>query len=313
MRVVRTISALRRWVRSEKRKRHSIGFVPTMGDLHAGHLALIRRARRENARVVVSIFVNPTQFNEVRDYRRYHRNLEADRRQASACGADLVFAPSAREMYPFGVGSRVRAPRQAEGLCGAFRPGHFDGVATVVAKLFNCVEPDRAYFGRKDAQQAAVVRQLVKDLNFPVEVQVCPTVRDRDGLALSSRNRRLRPREREQAVRIWRALAAVRDEVRGGKGDRASLRAFLRSRLKGPGMRLEYAEVVDPATCVPVNRHWSRALVAVCVWVGDTRLIDNVIVRRPSSVVLRKDRDGRRTQDAGRRTRKEVVICYGRC
>jgi len=257
-----------------------IGLVPTMGALHAGHAGLIRRARAETGCVVVSIFVNPTQFGPGEDLARYPRPRDADIEVCRREGVDLVFAPAVEEMYPAGFATTVRVAGLAETMCGAFRPGHFDGVCTVVAKLLAIVQPDAAYFGEKDAQQLAIVRRMVADLNLPVEVRPCPLVREPDGLAMSSRNAHLSPEERRQALALSAALAEAREAILAGQRDAAAVADRTRRRLEAaPGVRLEYAAVVDPDTLAALGRIGPQVLVAVAARVGATRLIDNVLLR----------------------------------
>jgi len=258
----------------------SLGLVPTMGALHDGHLSLVRAARRECAAVAVSIFVNPTQFAPGEDFSRYPRTFAEDCALLEGEGVDLVFAPAAGEIYPHGqAGSFVEVPGIGDRLDGLSRPGHFRAVATIVAKLFNIVQPDKAYFGQKDAAQVAVLRAMVRDLNFPIDLRVCPTVRDADGLALSSRNRFLSPEQRRIALAIPRTLAQAEALVNGGTCRRDDLRAAILDRLNAvAGLRVEYAEVVDPDTLEPIPNACGRALIAVSAWVGTTRLIDNLLV-----------------------------------
>jgi pantoate--beta-alanine ligase len=279
MKTLRTVNALRNWVRSEKHANRRIGFVPTMGDFHEGHLALIQKARHENDRVAVSIFVNPIQFNEWSDYRNYRRDLRGDQNLARSAGVDLLFIPSRSDMYPKGFSTRVNERDLSRGLCGKARPGHFEGVATIVAKLFNMVQPDRAYFGEKDAQQTRVIKRMVRDLNFPVEVRTSGTVREADGLALSSRNRRLKPRERTQALRLYQALHTAKEKAQKGERLVKPLISGVRKELRGPKLRLEYVSLVDPVTLKEIKEIQGEGLLAACLWVGNTRLIDNTIIR----------------------------------
>ncbi len=274
MRILRTVAEMRAARREAIASPVLLGLVPTMGALHAGHVSLVRAARAECAAVVASIFVNPTQFGPNEDFSRYPRTFDDDCAQLEAEGVDLLFAPAVEEMYPRGPRTLVEVEQIGDKLDGMTRPGHFVGVATVVAKLFHIVGPDRAYFGQKDAAQVAVLRAMVEDLNFPLELVVCPTVRDADGLALSSRNRYLTAEEREQARAIPGALLRIPAGL-----SVEQLRAWLRKRLdQTPGLRLEYAEVVDPRTLQPVTDLRGGALVAVSVQVGRTRLIDNVLL-----------------------------------
>ena len=261
-----------------RRTRGEVGLVPTMGALHAGHASLIERARRECATVAVSIFVNPLQFDRPEDLTRYPRPLDADLALCDGLGVDLVFAPEPDVIYPQPPQCTVAVGRMADHLCGAFRPGHFAGVATVVVKLLNIVQPDVAYFGEKDAQQLAIVRRIVADLNLPVAIASVETVREADGLALSSRNRQLTSEERRLAPALYQALRAVRAAVEGGTTDAAAVLARAAATIPEHGsLRLEYLELVDPASFQPV-RHITGPLVAAgALWVGGTRLIDNLL------------------------------------
>ena len=262
----------------DRRAGRTIGLVPTMGFLHEGHVSLLRRARDENDRVILTIFVNPLQFGPTEDFERYPRDLAGDLRTAEAAGADYVFAPAVTEVYPHGTPATTVDVGRIGGIVeGAFRPGHFDGVATVCLKLFNICRPHRAYFGRKDAQQLAVVRQMVADLDVPLEVVGCETVREADGLAMSSRNAYLDPGARAAAAVLYRALAAARDLAGGGERSAAALRSAVEQVVATePAMRLQYAAVVDPATFEPVQSVAGRATVALAALVGSTRLIDNM-------------------------------------
>jgi pantoate--beta-alanine ligase len=258
----------------------AVGLVPTMGDLHAGHGALIDCARRQNDFVAVSIFVNPIQFNVASDYEKYTRNLDRDLEFCRQKGVDLVFAPDARDMYPDPLKTHVEVSQVTDLLCGEFRPGHFRGVATVVTKLFHIIPADRAYFGEKDAQQLAVIRRMVADLNFPVKVVAVPTVRDSDGLALSSRNQRLSASERAVAPRLFEALCAVRGRVAAGCKDAAEAKeAGLAVLAQEPSIRVEYFEIVGADDIERREVIEGPVLVAAAIWLGETRLIDNVSVR----------------------------------
>lgn len=282
LRIERTIQGMRAACRAARAKAGGearLGLVPTMGALHEGHLSLIRAAKRDCDVVAVSIFVNPTQFAAGEDLDKYPRMLEADCALLEREGVDLLFAPSPEEMYPAATGTWVDVPDVGARLDGKSRPTHFRGVATVVAKLFNIVDPDVAFFGQKDGAQVAVLRAMVRDMNFPLELAVCPTVREADGLAMSSRNRYLRAEERKDALALSRALLEVHCLVAGGELRPAKLcRVLWESVASAPGVRLEYAEVVDPGTLLPVEDLSRGALVAVAAWVGDTRLIDNLLL-----------------------------------
>jgi pantoate--beta-alanine ligase len=266
---------MRAWSRAERR---SIGFVPTMGFLHEGHLRLVDRARELTDRVVMSIFVNPLQFGPQEDLARYPRDLARDRQLAEARGVDCLFVPDGESMYPAPLVARVVPGPAADTLEGAARPGHFAGVLTVVAKLFHLVEPDVAVFGRKDFQQAMLVRRLVQDLDFPLTLDIAPTVRELDGLALSSRNTYLTPDERRgPALALMRALRAMEQAWRGGEADAAGLRRAGMDALLGPGVAPEYCAVIDEAL-QPVARATPRSIALVAARVGKTRLIDNVVL-----------------------------------
>jgi pantoate--beta-alanine ligase len=275
-----TVADLRQTLSSYWKMQSTIGLVPTMGALHEGHLSLVRRARQENQLVVASIFVNPTQFGPSEDFARYPRTLEEDLDVLASAGADLVFMPTAEEMYPAGFASRVEVGWLATILEGARRPEHFAGVATVVTKLLNLVRPTRAYFGQKDAQQAAVIRRLVADLNLPVEIQVGETVRDADGMALSSRNRYLSPSERAAATVLYRALISARSAFQSGTVDVDLLRRAMHQIVDAePLARLEYAECVDVATWEKPAAARPDSLLVIAASVGRTRLIDNLLLR----------------------------------
>lgn len=277
MNVARTVADLRGLLDAQRKQARSIGFVPTMGALHEGHLSLVRAARAENDVVVVSIFVNPLQFGPTEDLSAYPRTEESDLSGAESAGVDLVFLPSEEEMYPPGRSTRVETGVVAEPLEGASRPGHFSGVATVVAKLLNLVQPDRVYLGQKDAQQVAVVKTMVRDLSFPVDVVVCPTVREADGLALSSRNVYLEGEDRTRATVLWRALEAGRRTLLDG-GSVTSAEGTMREVIHGEqGVQLDYASVVDPDSFRPAPDGGPYLLV-VAARVGPARLIDNLRV-----------------------------------
>lgn len=277
--VIATIAEVRAAVTDARRRGHEIGFVPTMGALHEGHAALVRAARAASSFVVVSIFVNPTQFGPNEDFARYPRTLDADRAICTQAGADLIFAPSPAEMYPENSFTIVEVTTLGDHLCGPSRPGHFRGVGTVVAKLFGIVQPDRAHFGAKDYQQARIITQMVRDLNMPVDVRIEPTVREPDGLALSSRNRYLTAEQRAAAPSIYQALEQTRARARAGERDVSRLEAALHAELTAiPGAKVDYARVVDAITLQPLTRLDSSVVAAVAVFLGATRLIDNVVI-----------------------------------
>ncbi len=271
MNVVESIEQLRKVLDGAS----SIGLVPTMGYLHEGHMSLVEAAA-PNQTTVMSIFVNPLQFTSSEDLAKYPRNLDRDLAMASNAGVDVVFAPSAQEMFPSEHATEVDVGRIGELSEGVHRPGHFNGVATVVAKLFNIVKPDRAYFGKKDAQQLAVIRQMVKDLDLPVEIVACPTVREPDGLAMASRNVHLGPEERRAAAVLSRALFAGCDAAQEGKQS-DEVTQLVSSIVKGePLARLQYVEVVDPVTFLSLRTIAEHATIVIAAFVGTTRLIDNV-------------------------------------
>ncbi len=282
--LVQTIAALRSVLDEKRSLKKTIGFVPTMGALHAGHARLIETAAQHTQTVVVSIFVNPTQFGPHEDFDRYPRTLEADLEVCSRAGASLVFAPDATQVYPTGPNATgVEVPHLGDVLCGAHRPGHFKGVATVVLKLLNIVSPDIAFFGEKDFQQLAIIRRMVADLNVPVEIRGVATVREPDGLALSSRNRYLSPADRRVAPVLWQALQAAATAARRGEDEPDAIRQILRATLESHSrVKLQYAEVVDAETLRSPRRfepqREARALVAA--YLGSTRLIDNIALPR---------------------------------
>jgi len=276
---VTEIPEMRRIVAKWRQSGGKVGFVPTMGYFHRGHLALMERARAENDYVVVSLFVNPTQFGPGEDFARYPRDLERDRRLAEEAGADALFHPAPEEMYPGDYQTYVEVTGLSQGLCGTSRPGHFRGVATVVTKLFNIVTPDRAYFGEKDAQQLRVIKKMVADLNLPVEIRAVPTVREEDGLAMSSRNTYLNPEERRQATALYQSLLWAKEQVAAGERDPARLTAGMQRIIAGsPLVQLEYLEFRDDETLAPLTELKGKVLIAIAARVGTARLIDNITV-----------------------------------
>jgi pantoate--beta-alanine ligase len=280
--VLETIASVRaaRWTDPSL----SWGLVPTMGFLHRGHLALVERARAENERTAVTIFVNPTQFGPHEDFQSYPRALERDLAMLAAAGVDLVFVPGDGVMYPAAFQTTVRVAKVARPLEGAARPGHFDGVATVVAKLFNIIQPSRAYFGQKDAQQSIVLRRLVADLNFPVELIICPTVREPDGLALSSRNAYLSGEQRAAAPILYRALTAAKEALETGQADGTTARQIMAATIAAePLARLDYVSAADPDTLEEVTAIPPKVLLSMAVFIGNTRLIDNMVVELPTA------------------------------
>lgn len=279
MKIIRTIAEIRTAVSETRASGGSIGLVPTMGAFHEGHLSLIRAARAQNELVVVSLFVNPTQFGANEDLGSYPRDEERDARLAREAGADVLFAPPASEVYPDGFATTVHVSGVTDVLCGAVRGlGHFDGVATVVAKLFGIVAPDSAYFGQKDAQQVVVVRRMVRDLNIRVRIEACPIVRDPDGLAMSSRNAYLDAASRKQATALNRALDAAEALVRSGERRAGPVLAAARGVLVGAGIDPEYVELRDPDDLGALDEIGDRSLLAVAARVGTARLIDNRIL-----------------------------------
>ncbi len=276
MRTLRTVAELKAALAHPRREGRRVGLVPTMGAFHDGHLSLMRRARSECDEVVVSLFVNPAQFNERADLAAYPRDEARDAVIAAEQRVDYLFAPSAQEIYPQGFATTVSVGGIAEVLEGAHRGrGHFDGVATVVTKLFMIVAPDVAYFGQKDAQQTLIIKQLVRDLNLSLEIEVCPTVREPDGLAMSSRNERLSADGRRRAAALNRALAAAQTMVADGEGDVPTILATARAMLEDQALQTEYFQIVNPATLEPIDRIGGPALALVAARVGPVRLIDN--------------------------------------
>jgi pantoate--beta-alanine ligase len=277
--IATTVADTRSAVATARKAGRRIGFVPTMGALHAGHAALIRASRAETDFTVVSIFVNPTQFGPNEDYSKYPRTLDADRQLCAQVGTDLIFAPTAAEMYHADSRTTVEVSGLQDVLCGASRPGHFRGVATVVLKLFNIVQPDFAYFGQKDAQQVAIIRRMATDLNSPVRVRVVPTVREADGLAMSSRNRYLDPTQRMNATCLYQALKCVEEMIAGGEHRVSNLEAAMSAIVSAtPGAKLDYARVVDADTLDSIATVQRPALAALAVYFGATRLIDNTLL-----------------------------------
>ncbi|MEK7441981.1 MAG: pantoate--beta-alanine ligase [Chloroflexota bacterium] len=257
----------------------TLGLVPTMGYLHDGHISLVKRAKEENDHVGVSIFVNPTQFGPNEDLSRYPRNLDRDLQLLSSAGADVVWTPTPEMVYPQNFQTYVNVENVTQPLEGKHRPGHFRGVATVVAKLFNAFTPDRAYFGQKDAQQVIVIKQMARDLNFPLEVIVCPTVREADGLALSSRNTYLNADERKAATVLYRALIAAKDSFDKGERDAETLRAIMSSAIAKESLaREEYVSAADPDTLAELNLIQNGVLLSMAARIGKTRLIDNFLL-----------------------------------
>lgn len=279
MRVCHNIEEMLAASRSARHDGKSLGLVPTMGALHEGHLSLVRAARAQCDLVVASIFVNPLQFGPNEDLAKYPRNFDRDRELLKQEGVDFIFAPSVEEMYPAGAVTYVSVEGLSGKLCGRSRPGHFRGVTTVVAKLFNIVAPDRAYFGQKDAAQSTIIRRMVRDLNIPVQLVVCPIVREPDGLAMSSRNAYLDAAQRRAALALHRSLVAVRQHFdHGERKVQALIEAGQQTFAQDPVVRLDYFEIVDPETLNPIDDLSRGALVAVAAFVGKARLIDNIVL-----------------------------------
>jgi pantoate--beta-alanine ligase len=279
MKICKTIEEMRSASSAVRREGKRFGFVPTMGALHEGHLSLVRAAKAKSDVVAVSIFVNPLQFGPTDDLAKYPRSFERDRALLEKEAVDIVFAPQPEEMYPKGAVTYVTVEGLSEKLCGRSRPGHFRGVATVVAKLFHIVEPDLAFFGQKDAAQATIVRRMVRDLNLPVEIVVCPIIREPDGLAMSSRNVYLRPEERNAAPVLNRSLTETKNRFdQGERNARKLIAAGKRVMAQESRVRLDYFEIVDPDTLDPVLEVTRSALVAIAALVGNTRLIDNILL-----------------------------------
>ncbi|HEC69170.1 MAG TPA: pantoate--beta-alanine ligase [Candidatus Omnitrophica bacterium] len=278
--IVQTIKKVKEVIRRVKNKK--IGFVPTMGALHEGHLSLVRRAKKEADFVVVSIFVNPLQFGPQEDYKLYPRNFKKDEALLKKEGVNLIFYPTPKTMYLKGFSTYVEEVYLSRVLCGVSRPGHFKGVTTVVAKLFNIVEPDIAYFGQKDYQQAQIIKRMVRDLNFPIKIRVLPIVRDKDGLALSSRNSYLSSEERKSALVLFQSIRLAKDLVRRGIVESSLIIKEVKKLINSKKYtKIDYVEIVDPLTLRPLKRIEKRGLLALAVYVGRARLIDNAFLVYP--------------------------------
>ena len=279
MRIARTIAEAREAVRQAKQAGKRVGFVPTMGYLHEGHLSLIDLCRKHADYIAVSIFVNPTQFGPGEDYERYPRDFERDRKLLEARGVDLLFAPSVEEMYPESPLIRFQIEQLADHLCGPKRPGHFPGVLLVVAKLFNVIQPDVAVFGQKDLQQLVIIKRLVRDLDFPVEIVAGPTVREPDGLAMSSRNEYLSPKERQNATVLYRALQQAKALIEEGERSAVAIIEAMREMIaQVEGARIDYIEIVELERLQPIERLEGRFAIALAVFIGPARLIDNLVL-----------------------------------
>ena len=279
MKVVRSVQQMVKIASAWRREGVDVAFVPTMGALHEGHLSLVRAAKKSHGRTVVSVFVNPMQFGPHEDFRQYPRNFRKDASLLSRTGVDVIFYPEVSDMFPDGFGTKVSVPGLSESLCGRFRPGHFDGVATVVAKLFAIVRPTAAFFGQKDYQQCKVIERMTQDLNLGVKIRSMPIVREKDGLAMSSRNQYLSAGERARAAGIYRVLGRAREAVQGGQGNAHILQAGARRQLTRQGIRrIDYVQIVDTDTLEPLSKVRSKAVMALAVWIGNTRLIDNMVL-----------------------------------
>lgn len=280
MKVIESVSEMQLLARDFRRRGEIIGFVPTMGYLHNGHLSLIRIARHKSDVCVVSIFVNPTQFGPQEDLDKYPRDMQRDKMLCEREGVDIIFAPTVAEMYPEGYCTYVEVlGRMTEVLCGRYRKGHFRGVTTVVAKLFNIVQPHFAVFGQKDGQQLAVIRQMVRDLNFPVEIIGAPTVREPDGLAMSSRNKYLTAEERKVAPVLYKSLLLAKDMIENGERDANAIVSSMKSMIAKAGLfRIQYVEIVDAETLSPVDKIKGKVMIALAAFIGKARLIDNIII-----------------------------------
>jgi pantoate--beta-alanine ligase len=279
MEIIKHIADMQRWSDARRLEGKKIAFVPTMGFLHEGHLSLVRAGKKRGDVVIVSIFVNPIQFNQQSDFSTYPRNLEQDQRMLEEVGTDALFYPEASEMYPHGFQTTVEVDKVSQPLCGAFRPGHFRGVATVVAKLFNITKPHIALFGEKDFQQCVVIKRMVQDLNVDLEILAMPTVREPDGIAMSSRNARLSPAERQTSLCLARALHQAQAMVTRGERKAATILQTVHETIsREGGIQVEYASLCHPETLEEVSEVSDRTLLALAAWVGDVRLIDNTVL-----------------------------------
>lgn len=279
MKVFHSVGDMRNFVRQARKKDQTVGFVPTMGAFHKGHISLMQAARKENDIVVVSIFVNPLQFCSGEDYDRYPRQTDLDKRIAEAEGVDALFIPSVAEMYPKGFDVYVDQEELPKKLCGPFRPGHFRGVMTVVGKLFNVVQPDTAYFGQKDYQQFLIIRRMVQDLNMDIRLRMLPIVREEDGLAMSSRNVYLGPKQRREAACIYHSLQRAKDMIEKGENDAQKVLSEMKREIrKSKGVRVDYVAVTNAETLEDIREIKGKVLIAVAVRIGKTRLIDNILI-----------------------------------
>lgn len=279
IKVIKSAKAMNDLSSRSRGKGRTIGFVPTMGYLHDGHISLVREARKRNDIVVVSIFVNPTQFGPKEDLKKYPRNIKRDISLLSKNGVDIVFCPSVKEMYPEGYGTYIEVKGLSDKLCGASRPGHFKGVATIVAKLFNIVRPDAAYFGEKDHQQLIIIRRMVSDLNMGVKVVSMPTIREKNGLAMSSRNSYLNRDEVSRALVINRSLKFAKTLIASGVTSAPRIKAAVTQMIRAAGLRIDYVSVCDPKTLEEKKSARGKTLIAVAAYIGKTRLIDNIVIQ----------------------------------
>ncbi|GAB6099799.1 pantoate--beta-alanine ligase [Halanaerocella petrolearia] len=279
MEIYTTISEIKEFIKSQKLAGEEIGFVPTMGYLHQGHLSLMKEARQDNDIVIASIFVNPTQFGPDEDYKEYPRDLDRDAELAAEVGADIIFAPDVDEIYSPNAATTVQVEGLTDKLCGACRPGHFTGVCTIVSKLFNIVNPDRAYFGQKDAQQVLVIKRMVKDLNFDLDIVTVPIVREEDGLAVSSRNKYLNQAERGAAIVLYKSLQLAQGLIEDGVTSSLVIKEQMLRQLTQESLaKVDYVEVVNQDTLEKVEEVQGKVLIALAVYIGETRLIDNLML-----------------------------------
>lgn len=279
MRVIRNIRTMRNCVRKVKGEKKTIGFIPTMGALHQGHLSLINRAKKNCEVVVVSIFVNPLQFGPREDFKKYPRSFVADKQICQKIGVDFLFVPRVKEIYPPDYCSYVRVRGLEDKLCGVFRQRHFQGVATIVHKLFNIIQPDIAYFGQKDFQQAVIINRMVRDLDIPLKIRVLPIVREKDGLAMSSRNRYLNKEERKDALVLFQSLQLAKQMLKKGERNSARIISQMKRMIKKvPNAKIDYVSIVNPESLEDVRLIEKKVLIALAVWIGKARLIDNMIL-----------------------------------
>jgi len=285
MRIIHSVKEMARFSRKAHLQGKTIGFVPTMGALHSGHLSLIQKARRDNDIVIVSIFINPIQFGPKEDFKKYPRTLKQDAQLCLKAGVDVIFLPSYKDMYPDNYKTYVWVTDLSDLLCGKFRPGHFKGVATVVTKLFNIVSPDIAYFGQKDAQQAIIIKNMVEDLNMPIVIKAMPTIREKDGLAMSSRNIYLNENERRDAAVLYQALNLAKNLLKQGNFDSIYIIRRMRQLINHKkNAKIQYISIVDLKGLKPIDIIKEKVLIVLAVWIGKTRLIDNAVLNTNDSV-----------------------------